>query len=203
MTPLCRLSAYGLPPPGMNFSGADEVLAVSEVDLPQPAVPGHGVDRVFARRRLRHRRHSRLSARTERVVRAAGIGQRAVELPVPDLLPGGHVDPEQIVRDAGDDGELARAVRRGDAFGDERREEIVHRARLALELDLPEQLHAADVGRREHFLVAHPAGAAVVHAFGEEVRGLAVTADNSRMTMTFATRMYLVPRLKGAECQII
>ena len=61
-------------------------------------------------------------------------------------LPGRDVDAEQVVGDAGDDGELARALRGGDALGDERREQVVHRARRALELQLPQELHAPDVG---------------------------------------------------------
>jgi hypothetical protein len=47
---------------------------------------------------------------------------------------GGDVDPEQIVGDAGDDGELACALRGRHASRDERREQVVHRARRALEL---------------------------------------------------------------------
>ena len=86
MTPLCRLSAYGLPPPGMNFSGGSDVLTVGQVHLPQASVPRHGVDGVLPRRHLRHRRHRGLAAGTERVVRAARFGQRAVEAPVPDLF---------------------------------------------------------------------------------------------------------------------
>ena len=76
MTPLSRLSAYGLPPPGMNFSRRRDVLAVGQVDLPQPAVPRHGIDGVLPGRRLRHRRHRRLPARAQRVV-ACRPGWRA------------------------------------------------------------------------------------------------------------------------------
>ena len=73
--------------------------------------------------------------------------------------------------------ELARALRGGDALGDERRKQVVHRARRALELDLPQELHAPDVGLGEDLLVAHPAGAGIVDALGEEVGG---AADDAR-----------------------
>jgi hypothetical protein len=56
-------------------------------------------------------------------------------------------------------------------FGNERREQVVHRAGRALEFQLPQKLHAPDVGRREHLLVAQPAGACAVDAFGQEVGG--------------------------------
>ena len=122
-------------------------------------------------RRLRHRRHGRLTTRAERVVRAARIRQRAVEAAMPDLTAGGHVDPEQIVRDAGDDGELACALCRRDALRDERREQVVHGAWGALEPQLPQQLRAPNVGGREDRLVAYPAGARAVDALGHEVGG--------------------------------
>ena len=76
---------------------------------------------------------------------------------------------KQVVGYAGDNRELTRALGCRDALGHERRKQVVHRARLALELQLPQQLHAPDVGRREHFLVAHPAGPRVIHTLCEEV----------------------------------
>ena len=196
MTPLCRLSAYGLPPPGMNFSGGDDVLAVRQVHLPQAPVPRHGVDRVLPGRRLRHRRHGGLAAGAERVVRAAGFGRACCRsagarsaCPVATSMP--NRSSETPATTASSRGPL----RGRDALGDERRKQVVHRARRALELHLPQELHAPDVGRGEDLLVAHPARARVVDALGEEVGGPPVTPDNSRMTMTLATRMYLVPRL--------
>ena len=101
--------------------GRRDVLAVRQVDLAQPAIPRHGVDRVLPGRRLRHRRHRGLAAGAERVVRAARIGERAVEAPVPDLLAGRDVDAEQVVGDAGDDGRAracpARVVTRSAMSG--------------------------------------------------------------------------------------
>jgi hypothetical protein len=65
--------------------------------------------------------------------------------------------------------DLARASRRRHTLGNQRREEVVHLARLAIELDLPQQLHVLDVGQREDFLVFHPARTARVVAFGQVV----------------------------------
>ena len=45
----------------------------------------------------------------------------------------------------------------------------MHLTRLAIELDLPQQLHVLDVGGGEDLLVFHPAGAARVGAFGQVV----------------------------------
>ena len=91
-------------------------------------------------------------------------------------LPGGDVDAEEIVGDARDDGEFTGALRRGDALGDERREQVVHCARRAVQLDLPQQRRLSDVGGREDFLVAHPAGPRLVDTLGQEVGGQAGTA---------------------------
>ena len=62
------------------------------------------------------------------------------------------------------------ASRRGHALGNQRREEVVHLPRLAIELDLPQQLHVLDVGEGEDLLVLHPAGTARIVAFGQVVR---------------------------------
>ena len=101
--------------------------------------------------------------------RLVGGCERAVEVLLPDQLAARDVDAEQIVGDAGDDRDLARASRRRHALGDERREEVVHLARRAVELDLPQQLHVLDVGEGEDLLVLHPAGTARIDAFGQVV----------------------------------
>jgi hypothetical protein len=138
------------------------VQAIRKVHLPKPAVPRHRVHRVLAGRRLRHRRHGGLTTRAQRIVGATRIRQRAVEAAIPDLTAAGHVDPEQIVGDAGDDGELPRPLCSGDPLRDERSEQVVHGARRAVEPQLPQQLRAPDVGGRQDRLVAQPAGARAV-----------------------------------------
>ena len=145
------------------------VLPVREIDLPQATVPGDRVDGVLAGRGLSHRGHGRLAARAERIVRPSRLRQCAVEATMPDLPATRDVDAKQVVGYAGDNSELTRALGCCDALGHERRKQVVHRARLALELQLPQQLHAPDVGRREHFLVAHPAGPRVIHTLCQEV----------------------------------
>ena len=52
---------------------------------------------------------------------------------------------------------------------DQRREEIVHLARLVIELELPEELHVPGVGGGEDFLVSLPGGALGVVAVGEPI----------------------------------
>src|SRR5207248_2997342 len=54
-------------------------------------------------------------------------------------------------------------------FRNQRREQVVHRARLRVEGDLPQQGRSADVCGREDLLVLHPAGARVVEAFRQKV----------------------------------
>ena len=62
------------------------------------------------------------------------------------------------------------ASRRGHALGNQRRKEVVHFPRLAIQLDLPQQLHVLDVGEGEDLLVLHPARTARIVAFGQVVR---------------------------------
>ncbi len=151
--------------------GRGDVGTVSRVDLVKPPVPCDRVDRVLAWRDLFHRRHRRLAAEAERVVDGlVGRRERALVALLPEQLTAGDVDGEQIVGDAGDDRDLSRPSRRRHALGNQRRKEVVHLARLAIELDLPQQLHVLDVGEGEDLLVLHPAGTARIVAFGQVVR---------------------------------
>ncbi len=56
---------------------------------------------------------------------------------MPDLPARHDVYPKQIVGNASDDSNLSRALRAGDSLGDKRSEQVVHRPRRALELQLP------------------------------------------------------------------
>ena len=98
-----------------------------------------------------------------------GGRERALVALLPEQLAAGDIDAEEIVGDAGDNRDLSRASRRRHALGNQRREEVVHLARLAIELDLPQQLHVLDVGQGEDLLVLHPAGTAGIVAFGQVV----------------------------------
>ena len=155
---------------GQELVGGSDVRTVGRVDLVKPPVPCDRVNRVLARRHLLHRRHRGLAAEAERVVqRSGGRCERALVALRPQQIAAADVDAEQIVGDAGDDRDLSRASRRGHAFGDQRRKKVVHLARLAIELDLPQQRHVLDVGEGEDFLVFHPAGPAGIVAFGQVV----------------------------------
>src|SRR6185369_1391716 len=101
---------------------------------------------------------------------AARIRQRTVEVSMPDLLAGSDVDSKEVVGYSGDDGHLARPSRRRHALGHQWRKQVVHRARRALELQLPEKFRAADVRWREDLLAADPTGARVVDSLGQEIR---------------------------------
>ena len=153
-----------------EFLWGSDIRTVGRVDLVKAPVPGDRVDRVRARRHLFHRRHRGLAAEAERVVqRIGGWSERALVPLLPEQFTAGDVDAEQIVGDAGDDRDLPRALGRSHTLGDQRREEVVHLARLAIELDLPQQFHVLDVGEGEDFLVLHPAGTAGIVAFGQVV----------------------------------
>ena len=148
-----------------------DVLTVGEIDLVQPAVPGHGVDRVLARRHLHHRRHGGLSARAEHVVDGRLIREPVLEPPAPEHLTVRDIDREEVVGDARHQAHLERTLRRRHALGDERRKEVVHRAGGAVELNAPQQLRRADVGGREDLLVLHPTGTSGIDALHEDISG--------------------------------
>ena len=168
--PIDDVQGIGLAVGRQELVGRGDIGAVGRVDLVKPSVPRDRVDRVFARRDLLHRRHRRLTAEAERVVDGlVGRCERALVSLLPEQLAAGDVDAEQIVGDARDDCDLSRPSRRRHTIGNQRREEVVHLPRLAIELDLPQQLHVLDVGRREDFLVFHPARTARIVAFGEVV----------------------------------
>ena len=79
-------------------------------------------------------------------------------------LAADDVDTEQIVGHAGNDRHFTRALRRRDILQDERVEKVVHLARRALELHLPQQLHLPDVRFGEDLLVLDPSGSSRVDA---------------------------------------
>ena len=110
-----------------------------------------------------------LTAGAERAAAASLNLRGAVEVLFPHQLAAGDVDAEQIVGDAGDDRHFTRALRRRDVPHDERVEKVVHLARCALELHLPQQLHLPDVRFGEDFLVLDPSGSSRVHAVGDVV----------------------------------
>ena len=148
-----------------------DVLTVGEVDLVQRAVPGHGIDRVLARRHLHHRRHGGLPARAEHVVDGRLIREPVLEPPAPQHLTVGHINREEVVGDARHQANLERTLRRHHVLGNERRKEVVHRAGGAVELNAPQQLRRPDVGGREDFLVPHPTCAGGIDALHEDISG--------------------------------
>jgi hypothetical protein len=92
-------------------------------------------------------------------------------VPVPNLTAGRYIDAEEIVGDSGNDADFQWTLSRRHSLGDERRKQVVHRARGAFEFQLPQQLHARNVPRVEYLLVAHPAGSPVVDTLGQKIHG--------------------------------
>src|SRR5262249_33510716 len=87
-----------------------ENLAIGRVQLVQPPVPRDRVDGVLAGRARRRNDRSRgLAAGTQRTASPASGGRRpgAVEMLLPDDLALLHIDGEEVIADAGDDGGFA------------------------------------------------------------------------------------------------
>ena len=162
----------GLAVRGQERLGRSRLLPGGGVERPQPAVPRDRVDRVLARRRRGHddRRRGQAS-RAQHVDPVRGIlDEGAVELTLPDLAARRDVDAVEDVGDAGHDRHLAGSLRGQDVAGDEGGEEVVHLARRAVELHLPQELHAPDGVGAEQRLVALPRRALLVVPVGQPVR---------------------------------
>src|SRR5262245_12185703 len=160
-----------------ELRGRRDLFAVGDVQPPQRAVPGGCVKNVFAGRVSRSDGWCcGYAAGTQDVDASVSWRRRprSLEVMFPEKLAFVDVNRVDVVRDAGDDHDLFGAARRRDAPYDQRGQQVVHLARLVIELDLPQQFHALDVGRRKNAFVPLPGGSLRIAAVSQPVGGLVV-----------------------------
>src|SRR5262249_22323380 len=97
-----------------------DLVTGGDIELAQPAVPGHSVGDVFAGRDLVEHGSCGEPAGTQYSdSRVRLFLKGAIEVPLPQQGPLCHVDAVDVVGYAGDDGDFLVAVGRADAAGDE------------------------------------------------------------------------------------
>ena len=161
---------------GDKLSRRRDVLAIGKVDLVKIAVPGHGINRVLAWRGHADRRNGRLSTRAQRILSRCGALVIAGVVFAPENRALLRIDGKKIVRHAGDKGDFFRPGLRGHPAGHQRREQIAHDARLAIQLQLPQQLHVLHRRGAEQLLFFLPVCAFEIVTARQPVRAPAENA---------------------------
>ena len=170
-----------------------EIAAVGGVHDVQHPVAGDEIDRAAALcvGGPDDRRVAAATGPQEPEARRIGVGSggrpagRSRCRVVPVLLPQGRprldVERIEVVGDAVDDADLARAVRGVQPSDDQHGHQRMQRPDLVARLNLPEDLQVPHVLLREDGFVALPAGALVVVAVGHPVHGRRAAALCARV----------------------
>src|SRR5262249_39317363 len=109
-------------------------------------------------------------------------------MPLPEKLALFGINRVDVVRYAGDNRDLFRAAAGVHAADNQRRKQRVHLTGLVIELELPQELHVLDVGRRERFFVLLPGGPLRVAAVGQPIREFAALGQSSRAPAHYASK---------------